>query len=136
MSATASSLAPPRIPPSTKLTKRKARRALELIGWLEPLRLAYPEFDATLVDSIEDLQLEANRNPEADRQLILSAIHLGHWRISDLLDELPISRKELKVILDSLVADSIVITRIPHVRNDLGGRPETLYLPAPNGLRK
>jgi len=121
---------------SALVSKRKQRRALDLIAWLQPLRLAYPEFDAILEGSIEDLEHEAARNPEADRQIVLTAIHSGLWSITDLLEELPIKRKQLQAILDPLVAAGILLKKTPEVRSDLGGRPEALYLPAPNTPRK
>lgn len=138
MSATAQSLSskpPPKNKPAA-LGSRKQRRALELICWLQPLRLQFPEFKAILDGSIEDLTHEAARNPEADRQLVLRAIHSGLWSITDLLDELPIKRKALQAILDKLLADNILIRKTPEVRSDLGGRPEALYLPSPNSLCK
>ncbi|MEP6743428.1 MAG: hypothetical protein ABJB61_13095 [bacterium] len=118
------------------MSKRKTRHALELIDWLQPLRLAYPEFDGILAGAIEDLQHEAKRNPEADRQLVLSAIHLGSWTIGDLLLELPMKRKPLQTILDHLVVKEVVIKSVQDSRDDLGGRPTILYLPAPSSLRK
>lgn len=131
----ASALIPP--PSDTAhVSKRKQQRALQLVGWIEPLQLHYPEFAFILEGAIEDLQQEAKRNPEADNQLVLRAVHSGFWTISDLLDELPIKRKQLQAILDRAVAAKILITKIPEVRSSAGGRPETLYLPAPNSLCK
>lgn len=138
MSALASSLSRnlrPK-PKSVCLGSKKQRRARELICWLRPLELQFPEFRAIIQEAIEDLHHEAARNPEADAQMVLRAIHSGLWSITDLLDELPIKRKALQAILDHFLQNQTVIRKVPEVRSDLGGRPEALYLPAPNTLCK
>ena len=134
-SATATT-SPPRSN-SAQACKRKSRRAQLLIGWLEPLRLAFPEFNPILQGSIHQLKHEAKRNPESDRQLVLNAIHAGAWTIDDITDELPlIKRKPLQKILDSLVASKTVFTDIRKPKEALGGRPQTLYLPYPTAPLK
>lgn len=64
------------------------------------------------------------------QSFILNAIHLGAYTIKELMDESGLTRPRLQLILDHLVTSRIVITA-PR-RNSIGGRPELLYMPAPN----
>jgi hypothetical protein len=119
------------------VSKRKSRRAKLLVGWLEPLTLAFPEFRPILQRSIKELKQEARRNQESDRHLVLAAINAGSWTVDDILDELPtMKRKPLQQILDYFVGQKAVFTDIRKSKESLGGRPQTLYLPHPTAPLK
>lgn len=134
----ASAKATPTPPPSNSVhvSKKRRRRALDLVGWIAPLKLAFPEFESIIGGAIQDLEHEANRNPESDRQLILAAVHSGIFGTSDLVDELQMKRKELQTHLDALVLANCLIRTTRKSKYVVGGRPEYLYIPAPNSLMK
>lgn len=72
--------------------------------------------------------------PEALRQLVLDAIHLGAWTIKELIDDTELPRQKLQTILTEAVKARIIITTTRNNRDPNGGRPETLYLPGPNSI--
>ena len=111
----------------------RQQRARILIKRVTRLAGQFPEFGRLVDCFLDDLEHQANRTPETDRQLVLSAIHHGAWTMEDLESETNLTRAEIQRILDALLAARIIIDGGRHnEKNSNGGRPKRLYLPAPN----
>ncbi len=126
------SLETPAPPPESTSYARRRKRGQLLVGRLKKLSSSFPEFRDYLAESLELIQEQIDRNPESDRQLVLSAIHLGAWTIDDLKHETKLSRGELQKILDAEHAKKIILKKESQETDKLGGRPKILWLPAPN----
>ena len=125
----------PHAPPviaTTHANDRRRARGRRLLARLAKLASSFPEFKNALAESLDLVQLEIDRCPESDRQLVLHAIHLGAWTIDEIMDETRLTRAELQKHLDQLLALAIILRKESQEKNKLGGRPKILWLPAPN----
>jgi hypothetical protein len=118
--------------PKTDAHRRRQRRALRVIERLDRLCSDYPEFRRILEDPIDLMKHEAKRTPASDRQLILNAIHTGAWTMKDIQDEVKLSRADIQKHLDQMLAAGIIIEGHRNEKNENGGRPTGLWIPAPN----
>lgn len=122
----------PLVPICTNVNTKRRSRALLLIARLKKLTKSFPEFQRILDEALEELSIQANRTPKADRAIVLRAIHTGAWTIKEIIAETRLSRCETQAIIDRLLKAKIIIKSGRNSENSLGGRPEHLYIPAPN----
>lgn len=104
----------------------RRQRAQALAKHLETLSSHYPEYAHLIQDPLLILE------QQTQRALVLHAIHEGAWTIEEIQRETRLPRQKVRTIIEALVQASILFTTSRKHRDEDGGRPVLMYLPAPN----
>jgi hypothetical protein len=70
----------------------------------------YPVFSDHLEEASEGIQLRVQRYTKSDRELLLDCLQSGPQTFKDLVHKTELSVREVKVLVDALCAEGLVVT--------------------------